>query len=145
MAQLSHAAGRIAETNVWQEANPATRAIMDSMLHENLQEGSRLEGREHFKEFYELVKSGKRGLILMEHYSNMDLPALCYLLDHDGEEFGKELDERIVAIAGMKLNEENPMVRAWAEGFSRVVIYPSRSLAKYTDSEEYAQEEAISR
>lgn len=145
MAQLSHAAGRIDETNVWQVANPATRAIMDSMLHENLQEGSRLEGREHFKEFYELVKSGKRGLILMEHYSNMDLPALCYLLDHDGEEFGKELDERIVAIAGMKLNEENPMVRAWAEGFSRVVIYPSRSLAKYTDSEEYAQEEAKSR
>ena len=45
---------------------------------------------------------------------------------------------RIVAIAGMKLNEENPMVRAFAESFTRVVIYPTRSLTK---AEEKAQSE----
>ena len=145
MAALSRAADKIDETNVRQEANPGTRAIMDRMVEENLRAGSRLAGREHFKEFYELVKSGKRGLILMEHYSNIDLPTLCYLLDHDSEEFGRELDRRIVAIAGMKLNEENPMVKAWAEGFSRVVIYPSRSLAKYDDPAEHEREEAKSR
>lgn len=80
----------------------------------------------------------------MEHYSNMDLPVLCYLLDHDSEE-GKDLSSRIVAMAGMKLNEENPMVKAWAEGFTRIVIYPSRSLAAYTNPEEHAAEEAKSR
>ena len=46
--------------------------------------------------------------------------------------------DRIVAIAGMKLNEANPMVRAFAESFTRVVIYPTRSLNK---AEENAQSE----
>lgn len=81
----------------------------------------------------------------MEHYSNMDLPILCYLLEKDGGEFGKDLASRIVAMAGMKLNEENPMVKAWAEGFTRIVIYPSRSLAAHTNPEEHAAEEAKSR
>ena len=34
----------------------------------------------------------------------------------------------------MKLNEESPIVRAWAEGFTRVVIYPTRSLDKVAAS-----------
>jgi glycerol-3-phosphate O-acyltransferase len=34
----------------------------------------------------------------------------------------------VVAIAGMKLNEENPIVSAFASAYTRIVIYPSRSL-----------------
>jgi len=144
LARLAHAADKIDETNVYQEWNPGTRKIMDSMLKDNLLPNSSLKNREHFVEFLNQIKAGKRGLILMEHYSNMDLPSLCYLLDNDSEE-GRDLSSRIVAMAGMKLNEENPMVKAWAEGFTRIVIYPSRSLAAYTDPEERAQEEAKSR
>lgn len=144
LARLAQAADKIDETNVYQEWNPGTRKIMDSMLNDNLLSGSSLMNRENFVEFLNQIKAGKRGLILMEHYSNMDLPALCYLLDRDSEE-GKDLSSRIVAMAGMKLNEENPMVKAWAEGFTRIVIYPSRSLAAYTDPEEKAVEEAKSR
>ena len=51
----------------------------------------KLEGIENFKDFLAQIKNGKRGLILMEHYSNMDLPAICYLLERDGGEEGKEL------------------------------------------------------
>lgn len=144
LARLAHAADKIDDTNVYQEWNPGTRKIMDSMVKENLLPGSGLGNRENFLEFLNQLKAGKRGLILMEHYSNMDLPVLCYLLDHDSEE-GKNLSSRIVAMAGMKLNEENPMVKAWAEGFTRIVIYPSRSLAAYTNPEEHAAEEAKSR
>ena len=144
LARLAHAADKIDDTNVYQEWNPGTRKIMDSMVKENLLPGSGLGNRENFLEFLNQLKAGKRGLILMEHYSNMDLPVLCYLLDHDSEE-GKGLSSRIVAMAGMKLNEENPMVKAWAEGFTRIVIYPSRSLAAYTNPEEHAAEEAKSR
>ncbi len=144
LARLAHAADKIDDTNVYQEWNPGTRKIMDSMVKENLLPGSGLGNRENFLEFLNQLKAGKRGLILMEHYSNMDLPVLCYLLDHDSEE-GKDLSSRIVAMAGMKLNEENPMVKAWAEGFTRIVIYPSRSLAAYTNPEEHAAEEAKSR
>ncbi len=144
LAQLAQAADRIDDTNVYQEWNPGTRKIMNSMVEENLLPGSGLENRSNFMEFLSQLKDGKRGLILMEHYSNMDLPVLCYLLEHDSEE-GRDLSGRIVAMAGMKLNEENPIVKAWAEGFTRIVIYPSRSLAAYTDPEERAAEETKSR
>ncbi|MCR4627977.1 MAG: 1-acyl-sn-glycerol-3-phosphate acyltransferase [Treponema sp.] len=149
MSKLSSAAPVIDATNVYEEANLETRKIMDSMIAENILPGTRLENVENFKAFNDAVKSGKRGLILMEHYSNMDLPALVYQLTRYKESWGKELADRIVAIAGMKLNEENPMVRAWAEGFTRVVIYPSRSLKAVEDKniseEEKAAEEKRSR
>ncbi|MBQ1590650.1 MAG: 1-acyl-sn-glycerol-3-phosphate acyltransferase, partial [Treponema sp.] len=86
------------------------------------------EGTENFEKFYDEVCAGKRGLILMEHYSNTDLPAFCYMLEHSGKEKLSDLSKRIVAIAGMKLNEASPIVRAFAESFTRVVIYPTRSL-----------------
>ncbi len=130
ISQVSSAADKIESTNVYQQANPKTRQFMDALVAENMADGSRLEGKEHFRAFYDAVKSGKHGLILMEHYSNTDLPALCWLLEHDLGEEGKDLSHRIVAVAGMKLNEENPFVKAFAESFTRVVIYPTRSLTK---------------
>ena len=138
IANLSVAAAKIDETNVYQKENPQTRKFMDALVAENMAEGSRLEGEENFRAFLDAVKNGKHGLILMEHYSNTDLPALCYLLEHDLGEEGKDLSKRIVAIAGMKLNEANPLVRAFAESFTRVVIYPTRSLTK---AEEKAKSE----
>jgi glycerol-3-phosphate O-acyltransferase len=136
LAKLSRAPGRIDETNVYQAANPDTRKMMDAITAENLLPGSRLEGREHFAEFLEHVKAGKRGLILTEHYSNMDLPEVCYLLEHDAGDFGPEISRRMIAISGMKLNEADPLVRAYTESFTRIVIYPSRSLSTITDPEE---------
>lgn len=145
LRERAKAPTKITEENVYQEANKNILPIMDGMLADNFLPGSRIEGLDNFKSFLDQVKSGKRGLILMEHYSNLDLPALSYLLRRDGGEMGEDLAERVVAIAGMKLNEENEMVRAWAEGFSRIVIYPSRSLASITDPEKFAAEEAKSK
>lgn len=139
LANVSLAAAKIDETNVYQKENPQTRKFMDKLVADNMADGSRLEGKENFRAFLDAVKSGKHGLILMEHYSNTDLPALCYLLETDLGEEGKDLSKRIVAIAGMKLNEADPMVRAFAESFTRVVIYPTRSLDK---AEANAQSEA---
>ena len=142
----SSAPALIDETNVYQEANPVPRKILFDMIKENQLEGSRLEGKENFKAFYDAVKAGKRGLILMEHYSNFDLPEILYMLETEGSEWAKDLSSRIIAVAGMKLNEANPLVRAWTEGFSRVVIYPSRSLNSVENSsvseEEKKAEEA---
>lgn len=140
LASRSVAAAKIDETNVYQKENPETRKFMDKLVEDNMAPGSRLEGKENFRAFLDAVKSGKHGLILMEHYSNTDLPALCYLLEHDLGEEGKDLSKRIVAIAGMKLNEANPLVRAFAESFTRVVIYPTRSLTKAEESAQSEQE-----
>lgn len=128
MATMSQAAAKIDATNVYQKANPQTKKIMDTLIAENMAEGSRLDGIENYKEFLAALKSGKSGLILMEHYANTDLPGLIWLLENSQDEDCRELGKRIVAIAGMKLNEADPMVRAFAESFTRVVIYPTRSL-----------------
>ena len=114
LAQVSVAADKINETNVYQKANPQTRKFIDVLVGDHLAEGSRLENKENWRAFFDAVKAGKSGLILMEHYSNADLPALCWLLEHDLGEEGKELSRKIVAIAGMKLNEADPGVKAFA-------------------------------
>ncbi|MCR5699678.1 MAG: 1-acyl-sn-glycerol-3-phosphate acyltransferase [Treponemataceae bacterium] len=145
LQKLGHAADVIDSTNIYQESNSETRKLIDNMAGENLLPGAHLEGVENIKEFYRQVKEGKRGLILCEHYGNMDLPVICYLLARDAGEEGKAIAKEVVAIAGMKLNEENPIVRCWTEAFTRIVIYPSRSLAAITDPEEKAAEDEKSR
>ena len=140
LTEASRAAAKIDEENVYQEANPLTRKMMDELLSEIMLPGSGIVNIENFKAFYRAItEEGKSGLILMEHYTNLDLPEICYLLEKEGEDWAKDLSKRIVAVAGMKLNEESPIVRAWAEGFTRVVIYPTRSLDKL---EANAQSEA---
>ena len=142
LAQLSTAAGKIDDTNVYQPGNPKTRVIMDGLVKDNAAPGSRIEGKENFISFFDQVCSGKHGLILMEHYSNMDLPAFTWLLEQDGNPKLSELAKRVVAIAGMKLNEADPMVKAFAESFTRVVIYPTRSLSSAEQKAQTEEEKA---
>ena len=144
LKRLSRAENVITEANVYQPANREIRKIMDSMCGENMLPGSEFRHLEYAADFLSQIKGGKRGIILMEHYSNFDLPGIMYLLDRAGPT-GQELGKRIVAIAGMKLNEDNPYVSAFAEAYTRIIIYPSRSLAAITDPEQYKKEERRSR
>lgn len=148
--KLSKAAAKIDETKVYEEANVETRKYMYKLLDDNFKADSGLGNIENFKSFYDAVtKEGKSGLILMEHYTNLDLPAILYLLEKQGEPWAKDLSSRIVAVAGMKLNEASPAVRAFTEGFTRVVIYPTRSLnaleEKKVSEEELQAEEQRAR
>lgn len=144
LKRLSRAENRITEENVFQPANTGIRAIMDQLCAENMIEGSEFRNLDHAQNFLDKIKNGKRGIILMEHYSNFDLPGIMYLLGKAGP-VGEELSKRIIAIAGMKLNEDDPFVSAFAEAYSRIIIYPSRSLASIKDSEAYRREEQRSR
>ena len=145
MIALSRAPDKIDETNIYQEANLDLNKYMNMILEDNFLPGSGLGNVQYFKDFYDAVsKEGKKGLILMEHYTNLDLPAIIYLLDKHGEEWSKDFSKKIVAVAGMKLNEASPGVKAWTEGFTRVVIYPTRSLSKVSE-EEKAEEEKKAR
>jgi hypothetical protein len=142
LMKISKAAAKIDESKVYEEANLESRKYMYSLIKENLLNDSGLNNVENFKAFYEsVVKEGKRGLILMEHYTNLDLPLILYLLENQGEEWAKDFASRIVAVAGMKLNEANPAVRAFAEGFTRVVIYPTRSLSDVESKDTISEEE----
>ena len=150
MVAHSKAAAKIDETKVYEEANPEMRKYMFKLLDDTFSADSRLGNLENFKDFYEkVVKQGKSGLILMEHYTNLDLPAIIYLLQKVGEPWADDFASRIVAVAGMKLNEASAGVRAFTEGFTRVVIYPTRSLnaveAKGISQEELKAEEQKAR
>lgn len=142
LASLSTAAAKIDETNVYQPGNPNTRKIMDLLVKENTLPESHFEGLENFENFYDQITAGKSGLILMEHYSNTDLPSLLWMLENSGNEKLADLSKRIVAIAGMKLNEANPVVRSFAESFTRVVIYPTRSQQSASENAQ-SEEEAL--
>jgi len=144
LKRLSRGETLITEANVYQKANMNLRPFMDCMCADSMLPTSEIRGIDAIQRFLDTIKAGKRGLILMEHYSNFDLPGLIYLLNKQGP-IGHELAERIIAIAGMKLNEEDPYVAAFAEGYSRIIIYPSRQLAAIKDPEQYKIEEQRSK
>lgn len=150
LKQNSVAAAKIDESNIYQPANMDNRPMMWQILDDCLLPGSGLNNIENFKDFFEQVKGGKSGLILSEHYTNLDLPEIIYFLEKQGQkgpeyEWAAEFSKKIVAVAGMKLNESDPVVRAFTEAFTRVVIYPTRSLSKIendsiTEEEKKAEE-----
>jgi glycerol-3-phosphate O-acyltransferase len=127
MIGRSKAGLQVDEERVYQEANPALLPYIDGIIEENLEPESRIEGFAHLESLLTKAKSGESCLLLMEHYSNFDLPAFMYLLRKLGAS-GKEIADAVVAIAGIKLSETNPVVTAFTEAYTRIVIYPSRSL-----------------
>ena len=134
----------ITEDNVHKLKNPHIRAILESAVQKLLLEGSELYPKQHITDFLQAVKAGKKGIILSEHYSNLDLPIFLYLMEQTGHD-GKELAHRSIAMAGMKLTEEDPLIAGLTEGYERIVIYPSRTLAGITDPQQLEEEMKRSR
>lgn len=125
----------ITEDNVWQEGNTVNRHLFYGIVEDLMLPGSSVEGIEHLAELWRRAQAGEACMILCEHYSNFDLPCLINLTEK-GHPDGQAIADSIVAIAGFKLNEESPVVLAFTEAFSRIVIYPSRSIEALPDSPE---------
>ena len=137
----------INDENVYQEGNAEILPILDEMVDALLLPGSGITGLENLEELFAKAESGKSCLLLVEHYSNMDLSILLTLLRDAGGR-GKDIRNSIIAISGMKLNEDNPVVAAFAGAYTRIVIYPSRSvqgLDPEKDKAEIARSSAINR
>ena len=134
----------ITEENVHNLENTQIRTILESAVQKLLLEGSKLYPEKHIVEFLQAIKAGKKGIILSEHYSNLDLPIFLYLMEQTGPA-GEELAHRSIAMAGMKLTEEDPLIAALTEGYERIVIYPSRTLAGITDPVQLEEEKKRSR
>jgi glycerol-3-phosphate O-acyltransferase len=120
--------------NVYQEGRHKNKPLIKKVVNELLLPGSTIEGYENLVELYKHALEGKTCLVLMQHFSNFDLPNFHELLERRGKE-GEKIMESMIAIAGLKLNEENDVVRAFAEAFTRIVIFPSSSLKGITDQE----------
>jgi glycerol-3-phosphate O-acyltransferase len=120
------------ETNVYQEAKPANKPYLKEIMDDVMLPGSRVIGREHLLELHELAQRKKHCLILLEHYSNFDLPCFVELVERCGEEYQRAA-QSIVAVAGVKLNAESKLVLAFTEIFTRVVLYPPRGITSILD------------
>jgi glycerol-3-phosphate O-acyltransferase len=137
----------ITEDNVYQEGDRNIMVVLDEMVESLLLPGSGLDGMNHFEELLEKAQSGKACLLLVEHYSNMDLSIVSLLARKEGGR-GQAISDALVAIAGMKLNEDNPVVAAFAGAYDKIVIFPSRSLQEMDaekDKAEIARGNAINR
>ncbi len=129
MKMMAHSRAQleVGEHNVYQEGNAEILPFIDQIIEAYLLPGSGVRHLEHLESLLEAAKAGEPCLLLLEHFSNFDLPILHYLLRKEGER-GRAVAEALVAIAGIKLNEESPVVAAFSEAYTRLVIYPSRSI-----------------
>jgi glycerol-3-phosphate O-acyltransferase len=143
----SKASAVVTEQNVYQKGAADILPLLDKMAETLLLPGSGITGLERLQDLLDKAASGKSCLLLLEHYSNMDLPVFSYLLRQEPDP-GKRISDALVAIAGMKLNVENPAVAAFTGAYTRIVIYPSRSLQHLDaakDREEIVRSNGINR
>ena len=124
---LSNVSTVITGDNVYQEGNKDILPILDGMVDPLMLPGSGVDGMENLEELLAKAESGKSCVLLLEHYSNFDLSIISWLVRKAGGR-GEAIANALVAIAGMKLNEDSPVVAAFASAYTRIVIYPSRSL-----------------
>lgn len=128
---------------VFQPANQGNRALVEQIISRLVLPGSRIEGYENLRRLYHLAREGRSCIILMEHYSNFDLPCFFHLARQYEE--GEDVTESVVAMAGSKLNEESRFVLAFTEAYTRIVIYPARMLAALEGMPDYSAARARSR
>ncbi|AFG36773.1 1-acyl-sn-glycerol-3-phosphate acyltransferase [Spirochaeta africana] len=133
----------ITPDTVYQIGNEVNRKLVGGLIEKIMLPGSEIMGYEHLEELHNRSKAGESCLLLVEHYSNFDIPAIFRLLERRGET-GTAIADSIIAIAGMKLTVENPVVRAFTEAYTRIVIYPSRSLKQYEGTPNWDEEKQLS-
>ncbi|RMF86794.1 MAG: hypothetical protein D6739_02660, partial [Nitrospirae bacterium] len=117
----------ITPENVYQPGNWANLPPLMDLMAKLLLPGSGVQGLEHLDHCLTQLEAGQRILFLAEHAGNFDVPCFYYLVGRAGERYRKILD-RLIYIAGRKLNEESELVKMYTEVFSRIVIVPRREL-----------------
>jgi glycerol-3-phosphate O-acyltransferase len=128
LLQVVSAPARITPENVYQGGNNKLLPYLVKLVEDLALPGSCFSGAENLLELWKKAEEGASCLILPEHYCNTDLPTFFYFLGKALPDMADTFYNNIVAIAGRKLNEENPAVAAFASAYSRLVICPSREL-----------------
>ncbi|MBN2545596.1 MAG: 1-acyl-sn-glycerol-3-phosphate acyltransferase [Spirochaetes bacterium] len=124
----------ITPENIYQPAIKNNRDYLFEIIKMSHLEGSTILGAENLIKLFELAKKGHSCIILSEHVSNLDVPSMFVRFYDHKNDLLKEIFEKIIFIAGVKLNE-NPLVKLYTEMFSRIVIFPIRSIEKLTNDE----------
>jgi glycerol-3-phosphate O-acyltransferase len=144
MVKNSIRSGTVTKDVVYQEGNVKNRELVYKIIDDLIKPESRFENFEALRDLSRLSLEGKACLVVMEHYSNFDIPTLHYLMRKEGPE-GDRIFEQIISIAGKKLNMDSDFVRAFTESYTRIVVYPTRGLASIKDPVQLEEETKRSR
>jgi 1-acyl-sn-glycerol-3-phosphate acyltransferase len=134
----SHENLKITPENVFQEGIRHNYDLFMELVDTLMLPGSGVNGAENLLETVSFLKKGKSVLFLMKHLGNFDVPCFYSLLSREGAQYQSILD-RLVFIAGRKLNEESPIVKTFTEVFSRLIVVPNREIPQKTDHETHEQ------
>lgn len=115
----------ITPDNVFQQGRESGRAELEAFMGRLLLPGSRVEGVEHIEQCLVDMDAGKSIIFLPEHRGNFDVPLFNHLLRIADPRYDRIL-ERLIYIAGRKLNESSDLVKMFTEKYSRLVIVPRR-------------------
>ncbi len=131
----------ITPENVFQAAITKERKLLEDLTAKLFLPGSRVEGLENIGKCLEKIKRGKSVLLLPEHRGNFDVPTFNTLVSLSGEGYQDFLD-RLVYIAGRKLNESSELVKMFSEKYARLIISPRREAPQLGDNPTQAEIEA---
>jgi glycerol-3-phosphate O-acyltransferase len=136
---------KITPDNVFQEGITRNLNLFMEFVDRLMLPGSRVEGAANLLPSIKLLKQKKSFLFLMKHQGNFDAPCFYSLLKREGEQY-QDILNRLVFIAGRKLNEDSIVVKTFAEILSRLIIVPKREIPLKIASEteeQVAQREQI--
>ena len=122
---------KITPANVFQEGIHHNYDLFIELVDRLMLPGSRVEGAKHLTKALSLIEKKQSILFLMKHVGNFDVPCFYSLLSREGAQYQDILD-RIVFIAGRKMNEDSMFVKTYTEIFSRLVIVPNREIPQET-------------
>ncbi|MEM9424974.1 MAG: hypothetical protein AAF975_09345, partial [Spirochaetota bacterium] len=134
---------KITPTNVYSPGIPFYREIICKLGDRLMLPGSSLRNTEQFIELWQRCQKGESCLIMMEHYSNFDFPALLSLFERTAG-LGKEAADALLPIQAHKLTEGNRATPILSSAYSTITIYPSRQIDQIQDEEERSRVREIS-
>jgi glycerol-3-phosphate O-acyltransferase len=145
--QKTYVPGRdriVTPENVYQPGVEAGRAELEAFALRLFLPGSAIEGLEHLDDALAQLRAGRSVLFLAEHRGNLDVPSFYALLRREPPRYGEVL-ERLVYVAGRKLNESSDFIKMFTEKYSRLIIVPRRDYPKPAAGETAEQREARER
>jgi len=130
--------------NVYQAGIAAGRAELEAFVLRLFLPGSAVVGLEHLDEALAQLHAGRSVLFMAEHRGNLDVPSFHSLLRREHPRY-RDILERLVYVAGRKLNESSDFIKMFTEKYSRLVIVPKRDYPKPAPQETEAERAARDR